>query len=99
MIPDGINACQKNIQSQIRLDTIDQERSAEVSLDSETLSGIEHICMAGILPPHIDQSGVKNFLGLSDQSDSVSAHLSWRLHNPNTPRTLLHLSNNQSVLI
>ena len=91
--PDGINACQKNIEPQIKLETIDQERIAEISLDSETLSWIEDICMAWILPPHIDQSGVKHLLGLSDQSDAISTHFSWGLHNPDTPRTLLHLSN------
>ena len=90
--PDRINAGEENVEPQVELETVDWEGVAEISLNCQTLPGIEDVSVAGVFPLDIDQSPVQHLLRLRHQADPVTAHLTGRLHYPDTAGRPLHLN-------
>ena len=89
--PDRRDRSEENVESQVKLEAVDEERIADVPLHRQTLPGVEDVGVCGVPPPDGLHPAVQHLPGLRHQADPLAAHLTRGLHYPDTPRLTSHL--------
>ena len=80
---DGVDAGQENIEAEIELEPVDEEGVGDVLLDDEVLVRHLNTGVRRVFPLDNDEAGVEHILGFGHKTDSLSAGVCRRLHNPN----------------
>ena len=79
---DGVDAGQENVESEIKLEPVDEKRVGDVLLHDEVLLRHLNTGVGWVVPLHDNETGIENVLGLRHNADPLSARVCWRFHNP-----------------
>ena len=79
---DGIDAGQENVESEIKLEPVDEEGVGDVLLHDEVLLGHLNTGMGGVFPLDHNETGVENVFRFCHNPNPLSAGVCWRFNNP-----------------
>ena len=79
---DGVDAGQENVESEIELESVDEEGVGDVLLHNEVLLGHLNTGMGRVFPLDDDKTGVENVFGFCHNPNPLSTRIRWRFHNP-----------------